>query len=103
MTLENRLGSGPRTTNRSPAASCGLVLASSSEVERRPFLQARLAFPQVTARALRAVSDMAGARFYVPPAMLARILREADPVATVSPQAVRFEGFSACCSAYVRL
>jgi hypothetical protein len=35
--------------------------------------------------------------------MLARILAEADPVATVSPGAVRFEGFSACCSAYIRL
>jgi hypothetical protein len=53
--------------------------------------------------ALRAVSDLASARFYIPPAMLARILREADPVATVSQQAVRFEAFSACCSSYGRL
>ena len=35
--------------------------------------------------------------------MLAKILREADPVATVGAGAVRFEGFSACCSAYIRL
>jgi hypothetical protein len=35
--------------------------------------------------------------------MLAKILREADPVVTVGGDAVRFEGFSACCSAYIRL
>lgn len=81
----------------------GLLLASSGDGAQLPFLQTRLAYPQVTAKALRAVSDMAGARFYVPPAMLAHILREADPVATVSAEAIRFEGFSACCSAYIRL
>lgn len=58
--------------------------------------------PEVTARGLRAVSQIVGSRFYTPPAMLARILREADPVATVSQGATRFEGFSACCSVYAR-
>jgi hypothetical protein len=105
MATKNRLVSelSDTASARAPASRTGLLLASSGEVGRRPFLHARLSFPQVTAKALRAVSDMAGARFYVPPAMLARILREADPVATVSPEAVRFEGFSACCSAYIRL
>lgn len=96
MALANRLlPQSPETPE--------LALASSGESQGRPFLQARLAFPQVTAKALRAVSDMAAARFYIPPAMLARILREADPVATVSAEAIRFEGFSACGSAYIRL
>jgi len=67
------------------------------------YLEARALFPDVTAKGLRAVSETVGARYYVPPSMLARILREADPVATVSPGAVRFEGFSACCSAYARM
>lgn len=58
--------------------------------------------PLTTARNLRAVSDLVGTRFYVPPSMLARILREADPVATVSRDRLRFEGFSACCSTYIR-
>ena len=102
-------GIGPRPellgTAPSPASApvSRLRLASAYDGERLPFLQARLAYPQVTAKALRAVSDMAGARFYIPPAMLARILREADPVATVSPEAIRFEGLSACCSTYIRL
>ena len=67
------------------------------------FLKARALAPIVTAKSLRAVSEIVGSRFYVPPSMLAKILREADPVATVGTDAVRFEGFSACCSAYIRL
>ncbi|MFD1159306.1 SWIM zinc finger family protein [Roseovarius aestuarii] len=80
-----------------------LVCETTHAQQPDQFLTACTRDPQVTARALRAVSEIVGSRFYVPPAMLARILREADPVATVSPEAVRFEGFSACCSAYIRL
>ena len=75
----------------------------SGKTETREFFKGRALEPEVTAKALRGVSEIVGSRFYVPPAMLARILREADPVATVSPGAVRFEGFSSCCSTYVRL
>ncbi len=86
------------------ANGSSLKLASDRHVAATPpFLKARARFPDVTAKSLRAVSEIVGARFYVPPSMLARILREADPVATVGANAVRFEGFSACCSAYIRL
>ncbi len=67
------------------------------------YLKAKAIQPDLTAKALRAISEIVGSRFYVPPAMLARILREADPVATVGRECVRFEGFSACCSVYARL
>lgn len=81
-----------------------LALASDRSVTAQPvFLKARALQPDVTAKSLRAVSEIVGSRFYVPPSMLAKILREADPVATVGAEAVRFEGFSACCSAYIRL
>lgn len=83
-----------------------LALASDTEAADgapRQFLAARLLAPDITAKGLRGVSDIVGARFYVPPAMLAKILRLADPVATVSPGTVRFEGFSACCSTYARM
>ena len=81
-----------------------LALAGDVGVEgERAFLKARALYPDVTAKSLRAISEIVGARFYVPPSMLAKILREADPVATVGADAVRFEGFSACCSAYIRL
>ncbi|MBT8408473.1 MAG: SWIM zinc finger family protein, partial [Alphaproteobacteria bacterium] len=86
-------------------APAGLHLGLVSAADRAPasFLEARALQPQTTAIALRAVSEIVGARFYIPPAMLARILRAADPVATVGTERVRFEGFSACCSAYIRL
>ncbi|WP_421979791.1 SWIM zinc finger family protein [Roseibium sp.] len=80
------------------ASDCGVSPSTSGR-----FLSARVLYPDVTAKGLRAVSETVAARYYVPPAMLTRILREADPVATVSPGAVRFEGFSACCSVYARM
>jgi len=87
------------------AGTDGLRLRLAAEV--RPegeiqFFQGDVLDPLTTARCLRAVSDLVGTRFYVPPSMLARILREADPVATVGDAEVRFEGFSACCSTYIR-
>lgn len=88
------------------AGETRLTLAADSGVSPRrsgQFLSARALYPDITARGLRAVSETVAARYYVPPAMLAKILREADPVVTVSPGAVRFEGFSACCSAYARM
>jgi len=81
-----------------------LSLAADKRVDAKPtFLKARANAPDVTAKSLRAISDIVGTRFYVPPSMLAKILREADPVATVGADTVRFEGFSVCCSTYIRL
>ncbi|MDU8946400.1 SWIM zinc finger family protein [Ovoidimarina sediminis] len=97
--------SGPSKL-RDSADGRALALVSEAAPESSEsgrFLSAKALVPDVTAKGLRAVSDIVGSRFYVPPAMLARILREADPVATVGPSAVRFEGFSACCSTYIRL
>jgi hypothetical protein len=89
---------------RTVSKGATLALASDRNVVAPPtFLKARALAPNVTAKSLRVVSEIVGSRFYVPPSMLAKILREADPVATVGADAVRFEGFSACCSAYVRL
>ncbi len=57
---------------------CSLKLASDQSVAvKPPFLKARVLFPDVTAKSLRAVSDIVGSRFYVPPSLLAKILHEA--------------------------
>jgi len=83
----------------------GLSLHLAADLDEKRdagFFDGDLLEPLVTAKCLRTVSDLVGTRFYVAPSMLARILREADPVATVSQDQVRFEGFSACCSTYVR-
>ncbi len=90
----------PSTKGRELALACD---HGSGADAAQHFLSARAFYPDVTAKGLRAVSEIVGTRFYVPPSMVARILREADPVATVSPGAVRFEGFSACCSTYARM
>ncbi len=78
------------------------IAAELTEPSETRFFAGDLLNPLATARGLRAVSDLVGTRFYVPPSMLARILREADPVATVSRDKLHFEGFSACCSTYIR-
>lgn len=83
----------------------GSNLRLAAELNDQPetrYFAGDLLDPVTTARGLRAVSDLVGTRFYVPPSMLARILREADPVATISRDRIRFEGFSACCSTYIR-
>lgn len=88
----------------SPArASLSIVSQGKPAGENARFLEAKALAPDATARGLRTISEVVAARYYVPPAMLARILREADPVATVGAETVRFEGLSACCSSYIRL
>lgn len=81
-----------------------LRLVSSKSKETNPtYFSGELKFPYETAKCLRALSNLVVSRFYIPPAMLAKILREADPVVTTSQEMLRFEGFSSCCSSYGRL
>jgi hypothetical protein len=81
-----------------------VYLTTNMNLQDQPvYFKGRVSFPLETARCLRAISALAGSRFYIPPAMLARILREADPVVTVGRDTLRFESFSSCCSAYARL
>lgn len=79
------------------------LCASQPINDNTVFFNGQLKSPVETARCLRAISILVGSRFFTPPAMLARILRESDPVVTVSRKMIRFEGFSACCSTYGRL
>lgn len=55
------------------------------------------------ATGLLAVARVARTRYYVPPGMLAAVLRAADPVVTSNGDRLRFESFSACCGVYARL
>jgi SWIM zinc finger len=81
-----------------------LRLATSGGVAENPFFfQGRLTRPQRTADLLRGLVQIVQSRFHVPPALLTRILLEADPVVTSSDDRLRFEVFSACCSAYARV
>ncbi len=67
------------------------------------FFQGWLRRPGRAAELLRGLVDVVNSRFYLPPAMLSRILALADPVVTGSGDLLRFEAFSACCSTYGRV
>jgi hypothetical protein len=93
-----------RYAGASALAEGSLYLATSGGAEQAPFFfSGTLARPRLTADLLRALSRIVGARFYVPPAMLASILAAADPVVTCGAAMLRFEGFSACASAHARV
>lgn len=79
------------------------LVTSEPDAVARPFLRARALRPDRLARGLREVSEVVRARHHVPPAMLERILLEADPVLTWGASTLRVEGFSSCCGVYARL
>lgn len=64
--------------------------------------EGRLRSPRRAADLLLAVAQVVRARWFTPPAMLARLMLEADPVVTSEGGRLRFEGFSLCCSCYAR-
>jgi len=81
-----------------------LSLVTTSQPDCDPlFLHGNILSPKRTGDLLIAVADVVQSRFHIPAAMLAKILRQSDPVITCSDEQCRFEGFSACCGAYVRL
>lgn len=67
------------------------------------FFEGRLTRPGRAADLLRGLVEVVQSRFYLPPAMMARIMAQADPVVTGSGDLLRFEAFSACCSTYGRV
>ena len=81
-----------------------LQLATSSAAGLHPhFFEGQLTSPRLSAELLSAVHLIVGSRFFVPANTLARLLALADPVVTAGGGVLRFEGFSGCCSAYIRV
>jgi hypothetical protein len=72
-------------------------------LESPRFYSGFLAHAEQAAVALLVCARIARTRFYVPPGMLAAVLRAADPVVTSNGDQLRFESFSACCGVYGRL
>ncbi|MDO5080324.1 SWIM zinc finger family protein [Buchananella hordeovulneris] len=75
----------------------------SGAVAHPYFFSGFVSHPGVVAAALLAVARVARTRYYIPPNMLAAVLRAADPVVTSTAEGLRFESFSACCGVYARL
>lgn len=78
-------------------------LTPEGRVAHPHFFSGFVEHPPAVAAALLVLARVARTRFYVPPGMVAAILRAADPVVTSSDEGLRFESFSACCGVYARL
>lgn len=81
----------------------GIHLAASSAASSVPFFSAYLASPRRGADLALAVAHVVETRFYTPPGMVQRLIRQRDPVITCGQSMLRLEGFSACCGVYARL
>jgi hypothetical protein len=80
-----------------------LALATSSvPVAERLFFAGRLKHPEIAAQLMLATSEVALKRYYIPPAMVARMIRNADPVVTAAGGRLRLESLSQCCGVYAR-
>ncbi len=79
-----------------------LRLATSGlDAANRDYFRGKLTRPVRAADLLRGLIEVVQSRFYIPPAMMARII-PADPVVTCGDDVLRFEAFSSCCSTYAR-
>ncbi len=67
------------------------------------FFRGTLRQPRLISSLLTAVHQIVGSRFFLPANSLQKQLMLADPVVTAGGGQLRFEGFSACCSAYIRV
>ena len=81
-----------------------LHISASKDKDTEPlFFYGIVKKPRLSALCLLSLSRVVRSRFYIPPAMLQRILLEADPVVICDRSLIRFEGFSSCCSTHCRV
>lgn len=80
-----------------------IYLAASASPAKAPFFSGELVNPRRAADLALVVAEVVRSRFFVPPAMRARLMEPSDPVITCSEKMLRIEGFSACCGVYARL
>jgi SWIM zinc finger len=80
-----------------------LALATAESAGTHPhFFEGSLRQPRLVADLLTAVHLIVGSRFFTPANSVAKAIMLADPVVTSGGGLLRFEGFSSCCSTYVR-
>lgn len=90
---------------RSPSSAgvAGVFLAASSSAPRAPFFRGYLASPRRGADLMLTLAHVVETRFYRPPGMVERLIRQRDPVITCGGGMLRMEGFSVCCGVYARV
>lgn len=97
----SRLDLDGGTADLALSTSGGWDRAGAAEHPR--FFDGVLGHAEQMAAGLLTVARVARTRYYVPPGMLAAVLRAADPVVTSNGDRLRFESFSACAGVYARL
>lgn len=94
----------PSSVDRAGAAPhLRLATSSPAEVPHPHFFEGRLHQPQLAAQLLSAVHLLVGSRFFTPANSVDKAVALADPVVTAGSGMLRLEGFSACCSNYIRV
>jgi hypothetical protein len=80
------------------------LATSSPGADANPhFFEGQLHQPQLAAQLLSAVHLLVGTRFFTPANSVGLAIALADPVVTCGAGMLRLEGFSACCSTYIRV
>ena len=85
------------------APRLSLATCNASGIDHPHFFEGRMRQPRLVAELLSAVHLIVGSRFFTPPNTVAHAIALADPVVTCGGGLLRFEGFSSCCSAYIRV
>jgi hypothetical protein len=104
MILVNHVYRYAEPTTVDPAHARLTLATSSPGVTAHPhFFTGKLLSSRPTAEMLTAVHRIVGSRFFTPANTVQKQIALADPVVTSGSGVLRFEGFSACCSAYIRV
>jgi SWIM zinc finger len=93
----------PSTIDLSGGAHVKLATSSPGNTPNPHFFDCTLHQPQLAAQLLSAVHLLVGSRFFTPANSVGLAIALADPVVTSGGGILRLEGFSACCSTYIRV
>jgi len=93
----------PSSLDFSGGARIRLATSSSGATAHPHFFDGSVHQPQLAAQLLSAVHLLVGSRFFTPANSVGLAISLADPIVTSGSGMLRLEGFSACCSTYIRV
>ncbi|MDQ3205307.1 MAG: hypothetical protein M3Q40_02070 [Pseudomonadota bacterium] len=93
----------PSFVSGGPAPLLSLATCDGTGTVHPHFFDGRICRPRLVAELMTAVHLVVGSRFFTPANSVAHAISLADPVVTCGGGMLRFEGFSSCCSTYVRV
>lgn len=93
----------PSSIDFASGARLKLATSSPGAAPNPHFFDGTLHQPQLAAQLLNAVHLLVGSRFFTPANSVGLAIALADPVVTSGGGMLRLEGFSACCSTYIRV